>query len=74
MSADPRLVALQADVDLFAGATRATRLDALPGWGSLAVLLVVLHCETRHGFAITSAQVRACATVGELLELIPEKT
>ncbi len=72
MSTASRLTALQADVDLFAGATPATRLDALPGWGSLAVLLVILHCETKHRLTVTSAQVRACATVGDLLSLIPE--
>lgn len=71
MTAAEKLQALQADVDLFVGATPETRLAGLPNWGSLAVLLVILHCETRHGLALTSAQVRGCATVGDLLKLIP---
>jgi hypothetical protein len=71
MTPAEKLQALQADVDLFAGATEHTPLASLPTWGSLAMLLIILHCETRHGLAVTSAQVRSCRTVGELLELIP---
>jgi hypothetical protein len=71
MSPSEKLHALQADVDLFVGATPETRLASMPSWGSLAVLLVILHCETKHGLAVSSAQVRGCTTVGDLLQLIP---
>jgi acyl carrier protein len=71
MSPSEKLHALQADVDLFVGATPETRLASLPSWGSLAVLLVILHCETKYGLAVSSAQVRGCTTVGDLLQLIP---
>jgi hypothetical protein len=73
MSPAEKLHALQADVDLFVGATPETRLASLPSWGSLAVLLVILHCETKHGLTVTSAQIRSCATVGDVLQLIPER-
>jgi hypothetical protein len=71
MTSSEKLQALQQDVDLFVGATPDTPLAGLPHWGSLAVLLVILHCETQHGLVVTGAQVRACTTVGDLLELIP---
>lgn len=73
MSEASKLAALQTEVDFFAGAVPATPLASLPGWGSLAILLVILHCETTYGLAVTGAQVRACVTVGDLLKLIPEK-
>ena len=73
MTSSAKLQALQADIDLFVGATAETRLESLPSWGSLAVLLVILHCETKHGLAVTSAQIRGCATVGDVLQLIPER-
>ncbi|MEI7651782.1 MAG: acyl carrier protein [Verrucomicrobiota bacterium] len=65
------LPALQADVDVLAGADEATRLDGLPSWDSLAVLLVISHFEHVHKVEISGAQVRACRTVGDLLALIP---
>jgi len=71
MSSAEKLRLLQADVDVFAGATERTPLATLPGWGSLAVLLVIVHCETRYGLTVTGPQVRACATVGDLLTLLP---
>ena len=71
MTSSEKLQALQQDVDLFVGATLNTPLASLPHWGSLAVLLVILHCETQHALVVTGAQVRACTTVGDLLELIP---
>ena len=71
MTSAEKLQALQADVDVFVGATEHTPLVTLPHWGSLAVLLVVLHCETQHGLVVTGAQVRGCKTVGDLLELLP---
>jgi acyl carrier protein len=64
------LNALKADVDVLAKADEATVLGALPGWDSLAILLVVSHCEHVHDLEIRGPQVRACRTVGDLLDLI----
>lgn len=64
------LAALRSDVDVLAPAEEATVLGALPGWDSLAILLVVSHCEHAHDLEVRGAQVRACHTVGELLDLI----
>ncbi len=71
MTSAEKLQALQADVDIFVGATEHTPLATLPHWGSLAVLLVILHCETQHGLVVTGAQVRGCTTAGDLLKLLP---
>jgi acyl carrier protein len=64
------LNALKADVDVLAQTDEATIIGALPGWDSLAILLVVSHCEHVHDLEVSGAQVRACRTVGELLDLI----
>jgi hypothetical protein len=64
------LNALQADVDVLARADEATVLAALPSWDSLAILLVVSHCEHVHDLEVRGPQVRACHTVGDLLDLI----
>jgi acyl carrier protein len=64
------LNALKADVDVLAKADEATVLGALPGWDSLAILLVVSHCEHVHDLEVRGPQVRACQTVGDLLDLI----
>ncbi len=64
------LNALKADVDVLVKADEATVLGALPGWDSLAILLVVSHCEHVHDFEVRGPQVRACRTVGDLLDLI----
>jgi acyl carrier protein len=69
MNRTEQLIALRADVDALAQADEATVLAALPQWDSLAILLVVSHCEHVHGREITGAQVRACRTVGDLLNL-----
>jgi len=42
----------------------------LPGWDSLAILLVVSHCEHVHDLEVPGPQVRACRTLGDLLDLI----
>jgi hypothetical protein len=73
MSESSKLAALQADVDVFAAAVPSTPLASLPGWGSLTILLVILHGETRYGVALAGTGVRACATVADLLQLFPEK-
>jgi len=73
MTSSEKLQALQADVDVFDGATECTVLASLPHWGSLAVLLVILHCETRYGSVVTGPQVRGCKTVGDLLKLFPKR-
>ncbi len=64
------LNALQADVDVLTRADEATVLGSLPGWDSLAILLVVSHCEHVHDLEVRGPQVRTCRTVGDLLDLI----
>ncbi len=71
MTTSEKLQALQLDVDFFVGATEHTPLVTLPNWGSLAVLLVILHCETQHGLVISSTEIHGCKTVGDLLKLLP---
>lgn len=71
MTRSEQLATLRANVDALAQADEATVLTSLPQWDSLAILLVVSHCEHVHKLAITGAQVRACRTVAELLNLIP---
>jgi acyl carrier protein len=71
MTRSEQLAALRADVDALVHADEATVLAALPQWDSLAILLVVSHFEHVHDREITGAQVRACRTVAELLNLIP---
>jgi acyl carrier protein len=71
MNRSEQLHALRADVDALAHADKATVLAALPQWDSLAILLVVSHFEHVHKIEITGAQVRACRTVGDILNLIP---
>lgn len=70
MNRSAQLAALRADVDALAHAEEATVLASLPRWDSLAILLVVSHGEHVHDREITGAQVRACRTVGDLLNLI----
>jgi hypothetical protein len=45
MNSDEKLRLLRSDVDLFAAAQPDTVLAALPDWGSLAVLLIIVHFE-----------------------------
>ena len=71
MTRTEQLTALRADVDALARADEATVLAALPQWDSLAILLVVSHFEHVHKQAVTGAQVRACRTVADILNLIP---
>ena len=70
MTRTEQLTALRADVDALARADEATVLAALPQWDSLAILLVVSHCEHVHDREITGAQVRACRTAGNILNLL----
>lgn len=70
MTRTEQLTALRADVDALARADEATVLAALPQWDSLAILLVVSHCEHVHDREITGAQVRACRTAGDILNLL----
>ena len=65
--------ALQADVDSLTGPsiTLETRLETLPQWDSLAILLVITHFEQAHGIVLSGKQIRACKTGRELLQLIP---
>lgn len=69
MTRSEQLKALQSDVDALVHADEATVLAALPQWDSLAILLVVSHFEHVHKIEITGAQVRACRTVAEILNL-----
>lgn len=71
MSPDEKLRLLQADVDALAKADATTRLEALPDWGSLAILLVILHLEEKHRLTVSGARIRECRTVAEILALIP---
>ena len=63
------LNALKADVDVLAQADEASVLGAMPGWDSLAILLVVSHCEHVHDLEVRGPQIRACRTVADLLNL-----
>ncbi len=65
--------ALQADVDGLTGPgiTPETRLETLPQWDSLAILLVITHFEQVHGIVLSGSQIRACKTGREILQLIP---
>ena len=71
MTRSEQLAVLRADVDALARADEATILAALPQWDSLAILLVVSHFEHVHGLEISGAQVRACRTVADILNLNP---
>lgn len=71
MNEADRLPALRKAVDVLADAVPEDRLAARPNWDSLAVLLVVTHFEHDYGVTVTGAQVRACATVRDLLALLP---
>lgn len=66
-------VALQADVDGLngPGITPETRLETLPQWDSLAILLVITHFEQAHGLVLSGNQIRACKTGRDLLQFIP---
>ena len=70
MTRTEQLTALRADVDALARADEATVLAALPQWDSLAILLVVSHCEHVHDLEVRGPQIRACHTVADLLDLI----
>ena len=69
MTRSEQLAVLRADVDALARADEATILAALPQWDSLAILLVVSHFEHVHDREISGAQVRACRTVADILNL-----
>ncbi|MFM2212217.1 MAG: hypothetical protein RL639_1411 [Verrucomicrobiota bacterium] len=69
MNRADRLHALRQDVDALVDADEGTVLAALPRWDSLAILLVLSHYEHAHKQAVTGAQIRACRTVADLLNL-----
>ena len=58
------LNALKVDVDVLARADEATSLGSLPGWDSLAILLVVSHCEHVHDLEVSGAQGCRCPPSG----------
>ncbi len=70
MTRTEQLKSLQSDVDALAHADEATILATLAQWDSLSILLVVSHFEHVHEIEITGAQVRACRTVGDILNLL----
>ena len=70
MTRTEQLTALRADGDALARADEATVLAALPQWDSLAILLVVSHCEHVHDLEVRGPQIRACHTMADLLDLI----
>jgi acyl carrier protein len=63
------LNALRADIDILAQADESTVLGSLPGWDSLAILLVVSHCEHVHDLEVRGPKIRGCRTVSDLLDL-----
>lgn len=67
------LAALQSDVDALALASESTVMATLPEWGSLTILLIILHFETHYATVLSGPEVRACVTVGDLLKLIPSR-
>ena len=69
MNRADRLHALRQDVDALVDADEGAVLNALPRWDSLAILLVLSHYEHAHKQAVTGAQIRACRTVADLLDL-----
>jgi len=69
MNRADRLHALRQDVDALVDADEGTVLSTLPRWDSLAILLVLSHYEHAHKQAVTGAQIRACRTVADLLNL-----
>ena len=69
MTRADRLHALRQDVDALVDAEEGTILATLPRWDSLAILLVLSHYEHAHKQAVTGAQIRACRTVADLLNL-----
>lgn len=69
MNRADRLHTLRKDVDALVDADEGTVLAALPHWDSLAILLVLSHYEHAHKQAVTGAQIRACRTVADLLNL-----
>jgi hypothetical protein len=69
MNRADRLHALRQDVDALVDADEGTILTTLPRWDSLAILLVLSHYEHAHKQAVTGAQIRACRTVADLLNL-----
>ena len=69
MNRAERLQALRQDVDALVDADEGTILATLPRWDSLAILLVLSHYEHAHKQAVTGAQIRACRTVADLLNL-----
>lgn len=69
MNRADRLHALRQDVDALVDADEGSVLAALPRWDSLAILLVLSHYEHAHKQAVTGAQIRACRTVADLLNL-----
>jgi acyl carrier protein len=71
MNTAEKLRLMQADVDGFASASAETPLAALPDWGSLAVLLIIVHFEEKHKLTVSGDQIRGCRTVADLLALIP---
>ena len=70
MTRSEMLNALRADVDVLARAEEISALGALPGWDSLAILLVVSHCEHVYDLEVRGPQIRACHTMADLLDLI----
>jgi len=69
MTRADRLHAIRQDVDALVDADEATVLGTLPHWDSLAILLVLSHYEHAHKQVVTGAQIRACRTVAEILDL-----
>ena len=50
-----------------------TKLADLPEWDSLAALGVIVMCDTEYGVTITGNDLKACASVGDILARVLAK-
>lgn len=53
--------------------TASTEFQELDEWDSLMVLTVIAYVKTNCGKAVTGKELKACATVEELYNLIESK-
>ena len=55
------------------GMTPETELTRLPAWDSLAILNAMEVADADFGAEVTGAEVRACATLGQLHQLVASR-
>lgn len=51
----------------------STEFQALEEWGSLTAMGVIAMMKTQYGKTVTGKEIRACATVEDLFNLIKSK-